>query len=258
MNIERIPQARPEEPFKTPFVLGTYKGELRGVLQRKVNTDGALVGAEVLVRSADIDTKEMPKDLLEHLETHNETHLLTLAMFRRSCEQIATWNEKGIRLPLSVNIEVCELTPGLAEELDAILESTGVPRECVELELTERTRLTEAHREIMEELRSLGIRLALDDYGTGEADEEALKYFKPGDTVKIDRRLVEDGTAYNRAEELIRQGYHVVLEGVPAADMDKVPAECDVQSFEVSGKAVSAGEIEEQLLGAREEERKAA
>jgi len=74
-----------------------------------------------------------------------------------------------------------------------ILQSTGLPAHCLQLEVTEREvmRNPEASFELMNELRRLGVRLAMDDFGTGTSSLGFLRGY-PFDIIKIDRSFVKD------------------------------------------------------------------
>jgi diguanylate cyclase (GGDEF)-like protein/PAS domain S-box-containing protein len=115
-------------------------------------------------------------------------------VLRAACRQANSWQqERDERLVVSVN-----LSPRYMRQADVVADITNIIREsgvdprCLQLEITERTALTDVDTTVtrLHELRSLGIRVAIDDFGTGYS---ALGYLKrlPVDVVKLDRTFVE-------------------------------------------------------------------
>ncbi|MDE1923860.1 MAG: EAL domain-containing protein, partial [Gammaproteobacteria bacterium] len=115
-----------------------------------------------------------------------------------ACEALVEWRRADPeRAPktVSVNISQAELAlgPSLLAHLGATLASVGLPAECLQLEVTEREvmRDPKASLALMGELRTLGVRLAMDDFGTGTSSLAFLRDY-PFDTIKIDRSFVRD------------------------------------------------------------------
>jgi diguanylate cyclase (GGDEF)-like protein/PAS domain S-box-containing protein len=98
---------------------------------------------------------------------------------------------------ISVNISRAELGLGrrLLEQVRTSIDAVGLPAHCLQLEVTEREvmRNPEASLELMHALRRLGIKLAMDDFGTGTSSLAFLRQY-PFDVVKIDRSFVRDLT----------------------------------------------------------------
>lgn len=119
-------------------------------------------------------------------------------VLQQACRQLAEWRRQDPeRAPetVSVNVSRAELALGkkLLERVQATLERTGVPAESLQLEVTEREVMRDptATRKLMQELRSLGVHLAMDDFGTGASSLSCLRDY-PFDTIKIDRSFVSD------------------------------------------------------------------
>jgi len=95
---------------------------------------------------------------------------------------------------VSVNVSRFELAQGAAfrERIGSLLRSTDLPPGCLQLEVTEREvmRDPEATLALMQELRGLGVKLAMDDFGTGTSSLSILRTY-PFDTIKIDRSFVQ-------------------------------------------------------------------
>jgi diguanylate cyclase (GGDEF)-like protein len=113
---------------------------------------------------------------------------------RRVCERIRRWQEHGNTLSVAVNLSAVQFhEPGLATQLAAILKATGVPPHLLELEITESMvmRDPESAVAVMESLRRMGLRLSIDDFGTGHSSLGYLKRF-PVNQLKVDRTFVRD------------------------------------------------------------------
>ena len=96
---------------------------------------------------------------------------------------------------MSVNISRVELGlgPRLLRRIRDSLNSAGLRAECLQLEVTEREvmRDPKATQSPLRELREIGVRLAMDDFGTGTSSLACLRDY-PFDTIKIDRAFVGD------------------------------------------------------------------
>jgi diguanylate cyclase (GGDEF)-like protein/PAS domain S-box-containing protein len=131
-------------------------------------------------------------------------------------------------LVMSVNVSARQFrNPRLVDEVAAMIASAGCLPGRIELELTESAVMEqpEMAEVTMRQLKALGVRLSMDDFGTGHSSLAALKRF-PVDCVKIDRSFVRDIPADTDDAALTRAiiamghslGLHVVAEGVERAD----------------------------------------
>jgi EAL domain-containing protein (putative c-di-GMP-specific phosphodiesterase class I) len=115
---------------------------------------------------------------------------------RESCAALARWQHLDPeRAPsvVSVNVSRAELAQGkrLLECVGAALEAAGLPPQSLQLEVTEREvmRDPEASLALMHELRAIGVRLAMDDFGTGTSSLGCLSEY-PFDVIKVDRSFI--------------------------------------------------------------------
>ncbi|GGF79542.1 bifunctional diguanylate cyclase/phosphodiesterase [Azorhizobium oxalatiphilum] len=110
---------------------------------------------------------------------------------RRACSCIAKWPD----LVVSVNVSPVQFRQGdqLLEAIRSALKESGLPPRRLELELTENVLIenTEKALEVLQEIKKLGVGLAMDDFGTGYSSLSYLRNF-PFDRIKIDRRFVSD------------------------------------------------------------------
>lgn len=117
-------------------------------------------------------------------------------VLRESCRQAAAWTS-AVGHPVMVSVNVAErqlIDTGLLELVQRVLAETGLDPSQLELELSEEiiverldTRLT-----ILRELVDLGVKLAIDDFGTSRASLSQLKRLDMVSTLKIDRAFVVD------------------------------------------------------------------
>ncbi len=113
---------------------------------------------------------------------------------RRVCERIRRWKEQGFSLSVAVNLSASQFhEPELVKELAAILWATGASAQHLELEITETMVMKDPDRAVavMEQLRAMGVRLSIDDFGTGHSSLGYLKRF-PIDRLKVDRSFVRE------------------------------------------------------------------
>ncbi|WP_026600367.1 putative bifunctional diguanylate cyclase/phosphodiesterase [Methylomonas sp. 11b] len=173
------------------------KAELQVIYQPQIDLrTGVIIGAEALLRWQNIDEGSIPPS--QFIPVAEETGLISEIgewVLLEVCRQGQRWIEAGLPpLRLAVNLSPHQFRHGdIVTHMTAILNETGFPAECLELELTE-TALMERESEavhILGQLRTLGVRLAIDDFGTGYSSLAYLKRF-PLNTLKIDKSFIDD------------------------------------------------------------------
>ncbi|MDQ2920638.1 MAG: EAL domain-containing protein [Acidobacteriota bacterium] len=116
-------------------------------------------------------------------------------VLRKACGQNKRWQEQGFApMRVGVNISAIQLQrQDLAETVVRILEETQLAPECLELELTESSIMTnaEATIDILTRLQKMGVTISIDDFGTGFSSLSYLKRL-PIDALKIDQSFVRD------------------------------------------------------------------
>ncbi|HVG25371.1 MAG TPA: EAL domain-containing protein [Thermoanaerobaculia bacterium] len=125
---------------------------------------------------------------------------------RQSCRQAKEWHDAGHRtLTLAVNLSVTQLQQtDLVDTVRSVLDDTGFPARLLELEITESGAMhsPETSIRVLYELKKLGVRISLDDFGTGHSSLSYLKRF-PVDTLKIDQSFVQDTTSDPDAASIV-------------------------------------------------------
>ncbi len=211
------------------------RDELRLVFQPVVELQtGAIVAAEALLRWEHPVHGLVPPP--EFIPTAEETGLIVPIgrwVLREACRTAVAWPD-GEQGPVAVNVNVSGVQL-LADDVvavvgDALAESGLAPQRLV-VELTESVLLedVDAVADVFERLKALGVRIAVDDFGTGYCSLAYLKRF-PVDHLKIDRAFIEDLTGSGGDRSLARSivdlagvlGLSAVAEGVETAEQAEV------------------------------------
>jgi diguanylate cyclase (GGDEF)-like protein/PAS domain S-box-containing protein len=243
------------------------EGKLRRALERdqfelhyqpRIDLDtGRVVGAEALVRW------RLPEEGLiqpsRFIPLAEETGLvvpLGTWVMRHACEQMRRWQTEGLPLAsVSVNVSAQQFRQGdLVHTVAQALTATGLAPRHLELELTESMMMQDVPQliQMLHELKRLGVRISIDDFGAGYSSLGYLKRF-PVDHLKIDRSFVLDIATDPDDAAIVRSiialghalGLRVVAEGVETAEQLSFLKrnECDeVQGFHL-GRPVPAAEL---------------
>lgn len=168
---------------------------------------GATFGLEALVRWDHAQLgRLLPVDFVPLAEQTGLIGLLGEWVLGRACADVAASD-----VLLSVNVSAHQLGTGdLAQRVEGALHKTGMPASRLLLELTEST-IASAGAGAETELaaiRALGVRIALDDFGSGYSSLEYLGRL-PIDTLKVDRSLVERVHAEPQRQEVLRAIGHI-------------------------------------------------
>jgi len=157
-------------------------------------TDGALIGAEALIRWLHPQRGLLaPSAFLPALERGPLAATVGSWVLDQACAQAAFWRRNGAEtLRIGVNLFAAQFRVGdLATEVIDALDRHGLPPDALELEITENIALDldEVVLERLGRLRTHGVGLAVDDFGTGFASLSLLKSY-PLTRIKIDRSFV--------------------------------------------------------------------
>ncbi len=126
-----------------------------------------------------------------------------------ACRQIQEWNRRDARnssLRVFVNLSARQFSrAGLADHLESLLVQSGTQAHQLGLEMTESSLMTNmnATREVLHNLRALGVSLLMDDFGTGYSSLSHLHSF-PFDVLKIDRSFVGRMTEGEQPLQIVR------------------------------------------------------
>jgi diguanylate cyclase (GGDEF)-like protein/PAS domain S-box-containing protein len=254
-----------EAPMRTRLA---QEKDLRRAIQRKqfvlhyqpivdVASD-RIVAVETLVRWNDPRRRALtfPDEFIPTAEATGLIVQLGEWIIASAAAQTRAWHERLGPLTLAVNISARQFhQPNLGDRLLEILRASGLPPSSVELEITESMALSDVSQaiETLQQLKAIGVKIAVDDFGTGHSSLSYLRRFDV-DYIKIDRSFVAGIGTESSDETIVKAiiamghslGLTVVAEGVETqAQYDFLRAHrCDrVQGYLIS-RPVDAAALE--------------
>ncbi|BBZ25947.1 GGDEF-domain containing protein [Mycolicibacterium madagascariense] len=184
------------------------EAELTLVYQPKFDVaTGRLAGVEALVRWEHPERGLLlPDDFLPLARQNGLMGALTEAVMRRAVDDAGAWRARGVDIPFAVNLFPPSLGDlELPDRIAGILADGGLNTECLTVEITEDFLVGNIRRarEVLVHMRRLGIRIAIDDFGSGYS---ALSYLRdlPIDELKLDREFIAPILDDERAEAIVR------------------------------------------------------
>lgn len=191
-------------------------------------TTNRVVGAEALLRwQHPAYGRVSPDQIVPIAERTGLIQPLLVWVLDAALQSCAQWHDQGIELGVAVNLSARNLqSPDLTREIAAALARHRLPPAFLTLELTESAAMDEPERALalFERISDMGVKLSVDDFGTGFSSLAYLKQF-PVDELKVDRSFVidmlrdeGDATLVHSIIDLGRNlGLNVVAEGVEDA-----------------------------------------
>jgi diguanylate cyclase (GGDEF)-like protein len=203
------------------------RGQLVVHYQPKVGiADARIVGFEALARWLHpVRGWIPPADFIPLAETSDVIQHIGQWILEQACRQLAIWHASGFGgLQIAVNLSARQFRQqSLVSSIDTALERHGLEPHHLELEVTESMVMTdfERARETLRRLSERGLRIAVDDFGTGHSSLSYLKKL-PITGLKIDRSFVADLGRDTASDALVRAivtlgqglGMQTIAEGV--------------------------------------------
>ncbi|WP_157619463.1 EAL domain-containing response regulator [Psychromonas aquimarina] len=187
---------------------------------------GKVIGLEALLRWQHPELGLIsPEEFIPLAEENGQIFAITDWVLKTACTQNKAWQEAGL-LPVTIAVNVSPHQFNdyeLITQVKQALEISGLDPEYLELELTEGVMLDNPDTALsaIHELRSIGVQVSLDDFGTGFSSLSYLKSIQ-ANRIKIDRSFITD-LAVNTDDEVIvlsiiamahQMGRQVIAEGV--------------------------------------------
>lgn len=175
--------------------------------QPKVNLNtGKITGSEVLIRWIHPEWGMMsPSRFISVAEDSGLIVGIGRWVLSEACTQLKHWQDKGLESgTIAVNISAVEFRhKDFVNGIREILAKTGLDPACLQLEITETVlmRDAEASNDILQQIKEMGVQLAVDDFGTGYSSLSYLNQF-PIDVLKIDQSFVQ---------EIVDNGYEGII-----------------------------------------------
>ncbi|MBS0288945.1 MAG: EAL domain-containing protein [Proteobacteria bacterium] len=193
------------------------------VYQAQYNTAGRIMGTEVLLRWHHPQKGLLlPMDFIPQAETSGLIIAIGEWVLTQACLQCKAWHDMGLSYPIAVNVAAQQLRQHhFVKILNEIIKNTAIKPEWLELEITENVIFSSQEIvQTLQEIRKLGIRIVLDNFGTGNT---SLNYLAKVtfDRLKIDRSYIanigdlKDKILVKSIIAMARSlGLHVVAQGV--------------------------------------------
>ena len=207
------------------------RNEFHLVYQPQVSLpDHRVVGVEALLRWHHPERGLVPPDLFIPLaEQSGAIIAIGEWVLDQACRQLREWHDAGrTHLRMSVNLSTIQLHhPDLTEMVTQVLQRYGLPRNSLELEVTETGLMEDIHAAArhLNGLKGIGVQIALDDFGTGYSSLSYLRRL-PLDKIKIDKSFTSDLLTDPDDQTIVRiiiqlghnLGMRVIAEGVESVD----------------------------------------
>jgi diguanylate cyclase len=223
-----------------------------------------IIGAEALARWTHPEKGPIAAtEFVAAAEQNNRIAKLTDFVLEKGVAAAAEMNRRGLSFDVAINLSARLLTDkGFTLRLSALLARHKLDPKHITLELTETVALAGSGEgiEMLSRLRGMGLRIAIDDYGTGLSTLDYLKRI-PADEIKIDQSFVK-GIVENRSDRLMVQstiglahslGRVVVAEGVEHREIIDILTElnCDMAQGFAVGRPMSLESLTKRLASER-------
>ena len=238
-------------------------GEIWVAYQPKVRTaDRRVMGSEALVRWRHPTRGVIPPDaFIPLVEREGRAAELTAFVLDQAVRDLARWHRAGTPVGVAVNLSATLLhDPVLVPMVADAIARAGIDPASLTLELTESAIISDAEAAIgtLERLRALGVKLSIDDYGTGQSTLTYLRRF-PASELKIDKSFVQNIVRSASDRLLVRStvelahamGMTVVAEGVEDEECFQAlrAIDCDTIQGWHTGKPMPFEEFAALLMG---------
>ncbi|WP_430427962.1 EAL domain-containing protein [Parasphingorhabdus sp.] len=190
---------------------------------------GEVNAAEALVRWDHPQRGKIPPDrFIPILETEGDIANLTLHVLKITLTNVQQWSKSGLNISCSVNVSAALLgDPKFVSSAIAHVQQSRIDPNQIVFEITETAALGDLDKAkaVLEGMRKIGIKLSIDDYGTGQANLAYMQGF-PADEIKIDQSFIKsmarsdvDRVMVSSTIEMAhKMNFKVVAEGVEDAD----------------------------------------
>ena len=196
-NEEMSTQASEHLALRSGLRRALSNGELELHYQPQVQLGtGRVIGAEALLRwNAPGEGMIMPSRFIPIAEESGLIVPIGEWVIMEACRQASAWRTAGLPdICVAINLSAVQFRRGNVEQtVLRALEATGLPPDCLELELTESIMLQNVEQVLatVRRLKLLGVKLSIDDFGTGYSSLSYLKRFEV-DKLKIDQSFIRD------------------------------------------------------------------
>lgn len=232
--------------------------------QPKVRLDNrSIIGFEALLRWRDIDNEiHCPATIVEAFNDYSLATQISEIMHQKIFTDMSLWLKHNLEVvPISINASPVEfMRDNYAELLIQRLNAHSIPAHLIEIEITEHILSERGSAFViraLKKLKTFGIRISLDDFGTGHSSMTHLRDY-PVDCLKIDfafvNRMNEDKAISSIVEGITRLGpilsLDVIAEGIETVEQLQSLKDvgCQFGQGFLFSRAICADEVEKMLL----------
>jgi EAL domain-containing protein (putative c-di-GMP-specific phosphodiesterase class I) len=219
----------------------------------------SIVGAECLVRVNSKNKRVINTERFIYiLEKDKSIIELDLYILEEACKIINRWSDNKFKLvPISVNVSRVTLIEDdtFITKLNDIINNYNIDTRFLEIEVTERVMLKDTNKiiSVIKEIKDLGIKVSLDDFGSGYSSLTILKNL-PIDTIKLDKLFLDKKDISEKGKIVIesiinmanRLGLEVVAEGVEYFEQAQVLKNlgCEIVQGYLYGRPTNISDFE--------------
>ena len=197
-----------------------------------------------------------PEEFILLAEQTGLINTLTYWVLDKAIEQASSWHKMGHKVCIAVNLSVFSFKdPEFIGELRTTLRKHAFPNERLKLEITESAMMDNPLHalEMLSEIHAMGIKLSIDDFGTGFSSMTYLKQL-PVDELKIDKSFIIGLDSDTSNDAIVRStidlahnlGLRVVAEGIETEIVNKLLTEykCDMAQGYLLSRPISSEHLE--------------
>src|ERR1019366_649162 len=206
MHASAVKRLRLETDLRKAFDQGEFRVYYQPIVCLQ---SGTITGFEALTRWQRSGGILSPIEFIAVAEEIGLIVPMNRQLLLEACQHLRSWQSEfpsNPPLTMSVNITSREFgQPDLASEIRKLLEQTGVDPGCFQLEIIETIALGDPEKSghVLSQLKALGARLSIDDFGTGHSSLSRLRRI-PVDTLKIDRTFISHMDTDPESREIVR------------------------------------------------------
>ncbi|MDT2047805.1 EAL domain-containing protein [Priestia flexa] len=217
-----------------------------------------VIGAEALIRwNSEKYGVIPPNEFLPILEEGGLIVPVGKWVLEEACKQMKIWTDMSSQMKkIAVNVSPIQLkSPEFVKEVEAILRETGLSPGFLEMEITENViQHSEELNKVLIPLRELGVKLAMDDFGTCYSSLSYIKYL-PINTLKIDKSFIDELDEVGKVlvQTIIQMGkqlnFELTIEGIERQEQLEfvTKQDCQIGQGYIFYKPLTPGEICELL-----------
>ena len=226
----QVSRANQQREIIEAFREAISRKEFKVYYQPKVDINtNRVIGAEGLVRWYRNKEIVSPTVFIRPFEQTGDILQLDYYVLRTICNDIKQWQKRGIQpVPISVNYSRKNLLDeDLAENINFIIQQSGIDKKYIELEIAEASDSEEFSfmSDFVHQLSGMGVKIAIDNFGSGYSSISAL-HDLPVKTIKIDRSFIntddfsqKDEVIFSHIVNMAKElGITVITQGVERED----------------------------------------